>query len=174
VFVREELQLAVPVTVVRERILTQLRTDGLHAASSAALHLGRSTLGGDGSGTRDGQARGDRQARGDGAVTRPSPHLSVHTVPAYTRGPVTVVPIRWCINGVGDGQPVLDANLEIGPAENTDTTLLLLVGLFRPVGSSTDHGQHQQTVRGAPHNLLTTVAALLALTPTSNGVEHSV
>jgi hypothetical protein len=174
VFVREELELAMPVAVAREWILTQLRADGLHTASSAALDLGRSILESNGSGTHDEQTHGDRHIRGDGAVTRPSPHLSVHTLPAYTRGPVTVVPIRWCINGVGDGQPLLDANLEIGPAENTDTALLLLVGLFRPMGSSTDHGPHQQAVRGTPRNLLTTVAALLALNPTSNGVEHSV
>jgi len=50
----------------------------------------------------------------------------------------------------------------------------LLVGLFRPMGSSNDHGLHQQAVGGTLRNLLTTVAALLALNPTPSGVEHSV
>ena len=150
--------------VARERILSALRTDGLHAASFAALDLG--TVG------RDAHSTGDGQARGDGTVGRRS-HLSVHTLTAYSRGLVTVVPIRWLIDEVGDGQPLLDANLEIGPVETAETTLLLLVGVVRRIGSSTDQSLHQQDLRRAPRNLLATVAALLALSPTSKDAEHS-
>jgi hypothetical protein len=168
VFVREGLELAVPVTVVRERILTQQRADGLHAVSSAALDLGRRTPG------SDGHSTGDSPDRDGETMTRRAPQLSVHTLPATTRGPVTIVPIRWLIDDVGDGQPVLDADLEIGPAETADTTLLQLVGIFRPIVSRTDPIPHQQWADRIPRDLLTTVAALLALNPTPNGVEHSV
>ena len=157
-----------PVAVARDRILTQLRADGLHAASSAALDIVRPTPDSNGQRTRD---RPDRDVK---TMTRRTPQLSVHTLPATARGPVTVIPIRWFIDGVADGQPILDADLEVRPAETTDTTLLRLVGIFRPTGSSTDQGRHQQSVRCIPCHLLTTVAALLALNSTSSGVNHSV
>ncbi len=155
-FVREELQLAVPVAVARQRILTQLRTDGLQATSSAALDLGRTAS------SSDGHRAGNGSGRGEGTVTRNTPQVRVHALPANTRGSFTVVPIRWFVHDVGDGQPLLDANLEIGPAETANTTLLLLVGLFRPIGSGTDQGLDQQNADRTPRDLLTTIAALLA------------
>ena len=121
-FVREQLHLPVPVAVVRERLLTQLQTDGLYAASSVALNRGPSTIRGD----------GDRGS-GDGKVAFKSRHLTVHTLTPYARGPVTVLPVRWFTDGAGDGQPSLDANLEFGPSETDATTQLLLVGVFRPM-----------------------------------------
>jgi hypothetical protein len=166
VFVREELRLALPVAVARERILTQLRTDGLQAASAAALELGRTASG------SDGHRAGDSSGHREGTVPRPSPHLSVHTLPANTRGHVTVIPIRWFVDDMGHGQPLLDVNLEVAPAQTADTTLLLLDGLFRPITSSTDQGLHQQSVRRIPRDLLATIAALVASSPASHDAEH--
>src|SRR4249919_384529 len=97
-FVREQLQLPVPVAVVRERLLTQLQTDGLDAASSEALNRGPSTIHGDGDkgdghSTGYGQLRADGQVGGEGKVAFESGHLTLHTLTPYERGPVTVLPI---------------------------------------------------------------------------------
>ena len=158
-FVREQLHLPVPVAVVRERLLTQLQTDGLYAASSVALNRGPSTIHGD----------GDRGS-GDGKVAFKSRHLTVHTLTPYARGPVTVLPIRWFTDGAGDGQPSLDANLEFGPSGTDATTQLLLVGVFRPMppDSQIDHGVQQRISRNTARRFLTKVAALVVRGPPTN------
>jgi hypothetical protein len=175
VFVREQLHLPVPVAVVRERLLTQLRTDGLYAASSAALNRGPSTIHGNGdkgdghsSGYR--QVRADGQVGGDGKVAFESRRLTVHTLTPYARGPVTVLPIRWFTDGAGDGRPSLDANLEFGPSETDATTQLLLVGVFRPMArdSLIDHGVQQRISRNTARRFLTKVAALVVRGPPTN------
>lgn len=155
-----------PVAVARDRILTQLRTDGLQAASSAALELGRTAS------SSHRHRAGNGSGRNQETVTHHTPQVRVHALPANTRGSVTVIPIRWFVDSLGTGQPLLDVNLEIGPAETTDTTLLLLAGLYRPI-RSTSQGLDQENADRTPRDLLTTIAALLALSPTSNDTEHS-
>jgi hypothetical protein len=167
--------------VVRERLLIQLQTDGLYAASSEALNRGPSTIHGDGdkgdghgSGyghlRADGQVGGDGKVDGDGKVAFESGHLTVDTLTPYARGPVTVLPIRWFTDGAGDGPPSLDANLESGPSETDATTQLLLVGVFRPMApdSQIDHGVQQRISRNTARRFLTRVAALLVRGPPTN------
>jgi hypothetical protein len=175
VFVREQLHLPVPVAVVRERLLTQLQTDGLYAASSEALNRGPSTIHADGDkgyghSSGYGQGRADGQVGGDGKVAFESRHLTVHTLTPYARGPVTVLPIRWFTDGAGDGRPSLDANLEFGPSETDATTQLLLVGVFRPMApdSLIDHGVQQRISRNTARRFLTKVAALVVRGPPTN------
>jgi hypothetical protein len=175
VFVREQLQLQVPVAVVRERLLIQLQTDGLYTASSEALNRRPSTIHrdgdkGDGHGSGDGQVRTDGQVGGDGKVAFESRHLTVDTLPPYVRGPVTVLPIRWITDGARDGQPSLDANLEFGPSETDATTKLLLVGVFRPMppDSQIDYGMQQRVSRNTARRFLTKIAALVVRGPPTN------
>jgi hypothetical protein len=175
VFVREQLRLPVPVAVVRERLLTQLQTDGLYAASSEALNGEPSTIDGDGdkgdghSGGY-GQVRVDGQFGGDGKVAFESGHLTVDTLTPYARGPVTVLPIRWFTDGAGDGRPSLDANLEFGPSGTDATTQLLLMGVFRPMppDSQIDYGVQQRISRNTARRFLTKIAALVVRGPPTN------
>jgi hypothetical protein len=175
VFVREQLHLPIPVAVVRERLLTQLQTDGLYAASSAALNRGPSTIHGDGDkgdghSSGYGQVRADGQVGGDGKVAFESRHLTVDTLTPYARARVTVLPIRWFSDGAGDGQPSLDANLEFGPSETDATTKLLLVGVFRPMppDSQIDYGMQQRISRNTARRFLTKIAALVVRGPPTN------
>jgi hypothetical protein len=163
-FVREQLRLPVPVAVVRERLLTQLRTDGLDAASSEALNRGPSTIG-DGHSSGYGQVRADGQVAGEGKVAFESCHLTLHTLTPYERGPVTVLPIRGFTDGAGDGQPSLDANLEFGPSETDTTTQLLLVGVFRSMtpDSQIDHGVQKRISSYTVRHFLTKIAALVVV-----------
>jgi hypothetical protein len=174
VFVREQLQLQVPIAVVRERLLIQLQTDGLYTASSEALSDGPSTIHGygdkgDGHSSGYGQVRADGQVGGDGKVAFESRHLTVDTLPPYVRGPVTVLPIRWITDGARDGQPSLDANIECGPETNA-TTKLLLVGVFRPMppDSQIDYGMQQRISRNTARRFLTKIAALVVRGPPTN------
>jgi hypothetical protein len=113
VFVREEMLLSAPVTLVRQRILAQMHHDGLHAAAAAALHDGQRIL----------------HESGHTGGYQP---VTVHTLAAYPRGVVTVIPIRWLTLGqLMDQKPTLDANLELNPATLT-TTQLVLTGIYRP------------------------------------------
>ena len=175
VFVREQLHLPVPVAVVRERLLTQLQTDGLYAASSEALNRGPSTIHGDGDkgdghSSGYGQVRADGHLGGEGKVAFESGHLTVDTLTPYARGPVTVLPIRWFTDGAGDGQPSLDANLEFGPSGTDATTQLLMMGVFRPMppDSQIDHGVQQRISRNTARRFLTKVAALVVRGPPTN------
>jgi hypothetical protein len=174
VFVREQLHFPIPVAVVRERLLIELQTDGLYAASSEALNRGPSTIHGDGDkggghSSGYGHVRADGQVGGDGKVPS-SRHLTVHTLTPYARGPVTVLPIRWFTDGAGDGQPSLDANLESGPWKTDATTQLLLVGVFRPMppDSQIDHGVQQRISGNTARRFLTKVAALVVRGPPTN------
>ena len=174
VFVREQLHLPLPVAVVRERLLTQLQTDGLYAASSEALNRGPSIIHGDGDkgdghNSGHGHSRADGQV-GDGKVAFESRRLTVHTLTPYARGPVAVLPIRWFTDGAGDGRPSLDANLEFGPSETDATTQLLLVGVFRPMApdSQIDDGVQQRMSRYTARLLLTKIAALVVRGPPTN------
>jgi hypothetical protein len=174
VFVREQLHLPIPVAVVRERLLTQLQTDGLYAASSEALNRGPNIIHGDGDqgdghNSGHGHGRADGQV-GDGKVAFESRHLTVHTLTPYARGPVAVLPIRWFTDGAADGRPSLDANLEFGPSETDATTQLLLVGMFRPMApdSQIDHGAQQRISRNTARLLLTKIAALVVRGPPTN------
>jgi hypothetical protein len=175
VFVRELLHLPIPVAVVRERLLTQLQTDGLYTASSEALNRGPSTThgyGGKGDShiSGDGQIRAQGQVGGDRKVGFESRHLTVETLTPYPRGSVTVLPIRWITDGARDGQPSLDANLEFGPSETDATTQLLLVGVFRTMtpDRQIDYGVQQRISRDTARHFLTKIETLVVGGPPTN------
>ena len=168
VFVREELQAAVPVAVARERLLTQLRVDGLQAAASTVLEFGGSALPGGGNHVADGSG-----GRG-GMAARPTLRVRVHALPANARGLFTVVPIRWFVDGLGHGQPILDVNVEVGPALTIDTTLLLLIGLYRPLASRVDQGLGEWRADRIPADFLTSVAAVVESERASSHAELSI
>lgn len=112
-FVREETLLSAPVTLVQQRVLAQLDDDGLHAVAAAALDGGQRTL----------------QEAGHTGGYAP---VTVHTLAAYLRGVVTVIPIRCYTHGaLTEHQPTLDANLELNAATLT-TTRIVLTGIYRP------------------------------------------
>ena len=112
-FVREETLLSAPVTLVQQRVLAQLDDDGLHAAAAAALDDGQPT-------------------HQEASHTRGYQPVTVHTLAAYPRGVVTVIPIRWyTLGALTEHQPTLDANLELDAATPT-TTRLVLTGIYRP------------------------------------------
>ena len=121
---REETVLDAPAMLVQQRLVEQLRVDGLAAASSASFDQEHTLL------VRAGVA----------GVTKA---VSMVTLPPHLRGDVTVIPIRWVATGVlGELFPSLEANLEVGPTED-GRTLLVLVGSYRPplgrVGVKLDH-----------------------------------
>ncbi len=137
-------------TLVRQRVLAQLHDDGLHAAAAAALH--------------DGQ----RMLHDEGHIVGYQP-VTVHTLAAYPRGVVTVIPIRWLsLGGLVDPEPTLDANLELNAITLT-ITRLVLTGIYRPlplplakpIGPSVQQRMAQRTVQGF-------LAHIAGLMPTSD------
>ena len=156
VFVREETLLPAPVTLVRQRVLAQMHHDGLHAAAAAALHDGQRTL------HDAGHIGGDQP-------------VTVHTLAAYPRGVVTVIPIRWLTLGeFVDQAPTLDANLELNPATMT-TTRLVLTGIYRPppvsLAKPVEPSVQQRIARRTAQGFLAHIAGLMPTTPrpTPNG-----
>jgi hypothetical protein len=149
--------------------LTRLQTDGLYTASSEALNGRLSSIGGygdtgDDHSSGDGQIRDQEQVGGDGKVDAEGRHLTVETLTPYTRGLLTVLPIRWITDGARDSQPSLDANLEFGPSEtDASTTQLLLVGVFRPMtpDSQIEYYVQERISRNIARHFLTKIAALV-------------
>jgi hypothetical protein len=112
VFVSESLTLGVPVAAVEHRLLSYLQVGDLASVASAAYREGVSVL-----------ARA-----GVGPIAKT---VAIQSFPAYQRGPVTVVPIRWLATGpLGGAFPVLDANLEMTATDGHTT--LTIMGSYRP------------------------------------------
>ena len=121
---REETVLDAPPLLVQRRLIEQLRLDGLEVASAASFDDERTLL------VRAGVA----------GVTK---SVAMASLPAYLRGDVTVIPIRWVATGpLGELFPTLEANLEVGPTDD-GRTLLVLLGSYRPplgrLGAKIDH-----------------------------------
>jgi hypothetical protein len=86
---------AVPLAMAQHRLITFLHAGDLAGAAMAAYSEGATVL------TR----------AGVGGLAKT---IAVQSIPAYPRGSVTVVPIRWMATGLLSGAfPVLDANLEM-------------------------------------------------------------
>lgn len=94
-FVSEEVLVGAPVDEARQRLFAQLDLDGLHDAAVGALtDIERSTA--------------------TGASAARQRILTVHTLPSYLSGQVTVIPLRWNTSSpLDDRFPVMDANLEL-------------------------------------------------------------
>ncbi len=112
-FVHEQVEVAVPVTVARQRLLALLGNDGLSRVSDAAVADGGDAL----------------LKAGIGMLTKT---VHVQWLPPYTRGDTTVLAFSWFATGqFGELFPALDANLEV-QAVDPATTRLTLAGSYRP------------------------------------------
>lgn len=88
--------------------------------------------------------------------------LLVQILAPYSRGPVTVVSIRWCWPAHPD-HPVLDANLEAGPTRTDTTVQLLLIGsLHTPAPDRTDGNLRPPVSPQTAEAFLHLIATLLA------------
>jgi hypothetical protein len=146
VFVREETLLSAPVTLVQQRVLAQLDDDGLHAAAAAAIDDGQRAL----------------QEAGHTGGYEP---VTVHTLAAYPRGVVTVIPIRWyTLGALTEHQPTLDANLELDAA-TLETTRLVLTGIYRPprlaLGQPAESSVQSRVARRTAERFLAQIAGLM-------------
>lgn len=111
-FLSEAATLDVPLAMAKHRLLTFLSAGDPDGIASAAFNEGATML------TRAGAAGLSKTVR-------------VEIVPAYQRGEVTVIPIRWTATGpLGSAFPVLDANIELTGAGSQ--TLLEVLGSYRP------------------------------------------
>jgi hypothetical protein len=111
-FFSESLALDVPLAMVQHRLLAFLRVGDLDSVAAAAYGEGVTLL----------------THAGVGGLGKT---VAVQNIPAYRRGAVTVVPIRWVATGpMARAFPVLDANLEMSAADSETT--LTLVGSYRP------------------------------------------
>jgi hypothetical protein len=154
VFVREETLLSAPMTLVRQRVLAQLDDDGLHAAAAAA---------------RDDEQRMLHDA---GHATGYEP-VTIHTLKAYPRGVVTVIPIRWLtLTAPTEQEPTLDANLELDPA-TAATTRLVLTGIYRPpplpLTKPIEPSVQQRLARHTAQQFLAHIAGLMPPSPAPDG-----
>lgn len=134
-FLSESLTVAVPLAVAQHRLLTFLHIGDLNSVVLAAYGEGATVL-----------ARA-----GVGGLAKT---IAVESIPAYQRGAVTVVPIRWTATGlIGGAFPVLDANLEMAATDGA--TQLEIIGSYRPplgkVGVTIDrlvlHAVARSTIR---------------------------
>ena len=112
VFVSESLTVDVPLALARNAVLSFLRVGDLDSVAAAAFGEGATVL-----------ARA-----GVGGMSK---MVAVQSIPAYQRGAVTVVPLRWVATGPLTGAfPMLDANLELTAAKAQTT--LTMIGSYRP------------------------------------------
>lgn len=134
-FLSESQTVELPLAVVQHRLLTFLHVGDLNSVVQAAYGEGATVL------TR----------AGVGGLAKT---IAVESIPAYQRGAVTVVPIRWTATGlIGGAFPVLDANLEMAAANGH--TELEIIGSYRPplgkVGVTIDrlvlHAVARSTIR---------------------------
>lgn len=121
-FVSDSLEVDIPLAAAEHRILAFLRIGDLDRLAATAYGEGVTVL-----------ARA-----GFGGMAK---QVAVHSLPAYRRGPVVVVPLRWTATGrMAAAFPVLDANLEMTASD--EGTTLTLIGSYRPplgkVGASID------------------------------------
>jgi hypothetical protein len=132
VIFQEELPIAAPLAVVRQRLLDYMDRGGLDHAVSAGFEDGQTLLARAGL-ARSGVTRSMAARSGVRAVAAQSiEHLTVHFLPAYVRGARTVIPIRWLASDpTGELSPTLDGNLELTPADD-GATRLIFVGSYVP------------------------------------------
>jgi len=101
--------------------------------------------------------------------------VAVETIPAYLRGAVVVVPIRWVAAGPMSGAfPVLDANLELSAVESQ--TDLVLIGSYRPplgkLGEAIDRILLKSVARATVRNFLAQLAEVaIAIVAAPNASE---
>jgi hypothetical protein len=112
VFLSESLIVDVPLAVAVDGLLSFLRVGDLDSVATAAFGEGATVL-----------------ARA--GVRGTSKMVAVESIPAYQRGPATVLPLRWVATGPLSGAfPVLDANLEL-TGSNAQTSVTV-IGSYRP------------------------------------------
>jgi hypothetical protein len=133
-----------PVDQARQRLLALVRRDGLSAAVAGAFA------------DRDGP-------RVAGAPAAPDRKLTVHTLPSYLNGAVTVIPLRWYTGStVADRFPVVDANIELQQA-GTGTSRLGLTGIYRPTPGRPNTSRDQDNARATIRHFLGRLATILTI-----------
>jgi hypothetical protein len=112
VFVSETVSVDVPLAVAQHRLFEHLRLGDLDSLASGAYAEGVMVF-----------------ARA--GVAGLSKTVEIQSVPAYKRGAITVIPLRWVATGALSGAfPVLDANLELTATDSG--TQLDFIGSYRP------------------------------------------
>ena len=137
-FFVEAVTVDAPLGMAEQRLLAFLSAGDPDGAASEAFGEGATTL-----------ARA-----GAGGISKT---VRVESIPAYSRGSVVVIPIRWTATGPLSGAfPVLDANLEL--TADGSGTRIELVGSYRPplgaLGASLDHMLLRTVARSTIHNFL--------------------
>ena len=146
VFMSDHVLVGAPVDQARQRLLAQVRRDGLHGAVAGAFAV------------RDGLP-------GAGAAA-PERKLTVHTLPSYLNGAVTVIPLRWYTSStVDDRFPVVDANIELQQAE-TGTSRLGLTGIYRRAPEQGSTSGEQDDARATIRRFLGRLSTILTAVPT--------
>ena len=145
-FVTAAAELAVPMEVAKDRLLTLLHADGgLQDAASAAFGAGETVL----------------LRAGFAGVSK---LVAVHSVPAYLRGDTTVIPLRWVATGpAGELFPAMDADLELDPTPDGHCRLTLSGNYRPPLGQldvRLDQVLHRAT-RATARSLLTRVGRVI-------------
>jgi hypothetical protein len=116
-FVSEEMSVAAPFVMARERLQLGLISGFVENFSSDAYEQGTMLLAR--LGPFKDQPRLTKQVR-------------IQTLPPYSRGGALVVPVRWMPTGPGSGLfPEFDGNLELTP-DGPQNSRLTLVGSYRP------------------------------------------
>ena len=143
-FVSEAVVVGASLDQARERLFAQVGHDGLHAAAAGAFADIEKSPGPIGLGAR---------------------HLglTVHTLPSYRSGPVTVVPLRWYTSSALDDRfPTMDANLELQHAD-PGTTRLSLTGSCRAATGQPFTGGEQEDARTVIRHFLGHIAENLTV-----------
>ena len=139
----DEVLVAAPLAQARQRLLAQVHSDGLQAAVAGAFADGARLV-------------------ASGALAAPDQKLTVHTLPSYLSGAVTVVPLRWYTNSAFDDHfPAVDANLELEQAEH-GTSRLGLTGIYRPAAGHVNTTRQEQDARTTIRHFLARMADILA------------
>ena len=127
-FISDEVPVGAPVDQARDRLFAQVDHDGLNAAAAGAF------------------ADLEKFPGPSGPAAR-CLGLTVHTLPSYRSGPVTVVPLRLYTSSASDDRfPTMDANLELQQAEQ-GTSRLALTGSCRAATAEPFTGREQEDAR---------------------------
>lgn len=137
----DHVLVAAPAVQARERLLAQVRRDGLRGAVADALTHGKELR---------------------APLAEPVQGLTVRTLPTYRSGAVTVIPLRWYTNlDFDDRFPVVDANLELEQAE-PGTSRLSLTGIYHPATGQPGGTLTQDDTPAAIRRFLGRLADILA------------
>jgi len=144
VFIADEVLIGTPVGQARQRLLAQVGRDELHAIVAGAF------------------ADRDRLP-GSREPTAHEQTLTVHTLPSYLNGPVTVIPLRWYTSPTFDEAfPVVDANIELQQAE-PETSRLGVSGIYHPTTGQPSTSTEQNDVRATVRQFLERLANILTI-----------